>query len=110
MIVYIYSHSVGKCSRSCGGGVQLLSRTCNNPSPEKGGKYCAGMHKMYESCNIQDCLSGTIDFREKQCNDMNNSTHRWTTTYNVYSGDECKLICVNERTKKVSILKQKVMK
>ena len=100
----------GKCSRSCGGGIQLLSRTCDNPLPKNGGRYCAGSHKMYESCNIQDCLMGTFDFREKQCNDMNNSTHSWTATYNVYSGDECKLICENERTKEVSILKRKVTK
>ncbi|XP_055302923.1 A disintegrin and metalloproteinase with thrombospondin motifs 9-like [Sitodiplosis mosellana] len=101
--------SDGQCSRSCGGGIQLLSRKCDNPLPEKGAKYCAGMHKMYESCNTQACLIETFDFREKQCNNMNNSTHSWTATHDVYSGDECKLICTNERTKESSILKPKVI-
>lgn len=77
--------------------------------PKNGGKYCAGMHKMYESCNIQDCPMDKLDFREKQCNDMSNSTHSWTSTYNMYPGDECKLICVNKHTNEISILKQKVM-
>lgn len=86
-----------------------MVRTCNDPLPKNGGKYCAGKHKIYESCNTQNCPIGTLDFREKQCNDMNNYTHSWTSTHNVYAGDECKLICQNEQTKEVSILKQKVM-
>lgn len=83
---------------------------CSNPLPENGGRYCAGKHKTYQSCNTQDCLISKLDFREKQCNDMNNFTHSWKATFNVYSGDECKLICKNEHTKEMSILKQKVVK
>uniref|UniRef100_A0A3Q2DTN4 ADAM metallopeptidase with thrombospondin type 1 motif 15 n=1 Tax=Cyprinodon variegatus TaxID=28743 RepID=A0A3Q2DTN4_CYPVA len=45
----------GDCSRSCGGGVQLARRDCNNPVPENGGKYCYGLRIKYRSCNLNPC-------------------------------------------------------
>uniref|UniRef100_A0A673C4M2 Peptidase M12B domain-containing protein n=1 Tax=Sphaeramia orbicularis TaxID=375764 RepID=A0A673C4M2_9TELE len=45
----------GDCSRSCGGGVQLAKRECNNPVPENGGKYCYGVRLKYRSCNLNSC-------------------------------------------------------
>lgn len=51
----------GDCSRSCGGGVQLAKRECNNPVPENGGKYCYGLRIKYRSCNINPCPeTGTL--------------------------------------------------
>lgn len=43
------------CSRSCGGGVELAKRECNNPTPENGGKYCYGLRVKYRSCNLDPC-------------------------------------------------------
>jgi len=45
----------GTCSRTCGGGVQLSKRECDNPVPENGGKYCQGVRVKYRSCNISPC-------------------------------------------------------
>lgn len=46
----------GSCSRTCGGGVQLSKRECNNPVPLNGGKYCQGVRVKYRSCNLNHCL------------------------------------------------------
>lgn len=46
----------GDCSRTCGGGVQLARRECDNPVPENGGKYCYGLRIKYRSCNLNPCL------------------------------------------------------
>lgn len=45
----------GSCSRSCGGGVQLASRQCDNPVPQNGGRYCYGLRIKYCSCNLNTC-------------------------------------------------------
>lgn len=45
----------GSCSRTCGGGVQLSRRECNNPVPSNGGKYCQGVRVKYRSCNLNRC-------------------------------------------------------
>lgn len=45
----------GDCSRSCGGGVQLARRECNNPVPKNDGKYCYGLRMKYRSCNLSPC-------------------------------------------------------
>lgn len=45
----------GSCSRTCGGGVQLSKRECNNPVPSNGGKYCQGVRVKYRSCNLNYC-------------------------------------------------------
>jgi hypothetical protein len=49
------------CSRTCGGGVFVESRTC--PS----GSDCVGPTKRYSSCNIDPCPGGSRNFREEQC-------------------------------------------
>ncbi|KAG7270834.1 hypothetical protein CRUP_028978 [Coryphaenoides rupestris] len=36
----------GTCSRSCGGGVQLAQRLCNNPPPRNHGRYCTGKRSV----------------------------------------------------------------
>lgn len=55
----------GSCSRTCGGGVQLSRRECNNPVPSNGGKYCQGVRVKYRSCNLNRCPdTGTRLIRE----------------------------------------------
>ncbi len=49
------------CSRTCGGGVFVESRTC----PQ--GSDCVGPSKRYSSCNIKPCPPGVRNFREEQC-------------------------------------------
>lgn len=45
-----------KCTQSCGGGVRLRKRKCNNPKPSLNGKDCYGPNKRLaaaEWCNVQ---------------------------------------------------------
>ena len=41
----------GACSKSCDSGIQ--TRTCTNPAPANGGRYCAGRSTQW--CNTQAC-------------------------------------------------------
>ncbi|XP_052715472.1 deleted in malignant brain tumors 1 protein-like [Crassostrea angulata] len=43
------------CSKSCGGGARMRSRTCTNPSPHFGGKECSGESGQSENCNNISC-------------------------------------------------------
>jgi hypothetical protein len=52
----------GQCSKSCGGGFLLRSRTCNNPSPAYGGKPCIGTLNEVKVCNDVCCPGLWIRF------------------------------------------------
>ena len=45
----------GACSKTCGKGFKLRSRTCDNPSPLHGGKSCVGPNVDTNSCKIKEC-------------------------------------------------------
>ncbi|XP_022085075.1 A disintegrin and metalloproteinase with thrombospondin motifs 6-like [Acanthaster planci] len=45
----------GSCSKTCGGGQQTQTRSCNNPLPQNGGAYCQGSSFQIISCNVQPC-------------------------------------------------------
>ena len=47
----------GPCSKTCGGGMQEYTRTCNNPTPLCSGLSCRGNNTREESCNAF-CCSG----------------------------------------------------
>eukprot|EP00111_Clytia_hemisphaerica_P007868 TCONS_00022855-protein len=47
--------SFGACSKSCGRGFQIRSRSCNNPPPKDGGKDCVGPASDNRACNAQNC-------------------------------------------------------
>lgn len=48
-----------KCSKECGAGSQNRTRTCTNPTPANGGKYCVGSPGLKtQICNIQPCGEG----------------------------------------------------
>ncbi|CAF90479.1 unnamed protein product [Tetraodon nigroviridis] len=40
----------GKCSTSCGEGLQLYMRTCDQPTPRYGGQFCGGQSTKAEVC------------------------------------------------------------
>jgi len=44
-----------KCSVTCGGGTQILTRTCTNPPPANGGKNCDGAAQKTAPCNEINC-------------------------------------------------------
>uniref|UniRef100_A0A8C3A8G6 ADAM metallopeptidase with thrombospondin type 1 motif, 15b n=1 Tax=Cyclopterus lumpus TaxID=8103 RepID=A0A8C3A8G6_CYCLU len=109
----------GGCSRSCGGGVQLAKRACDNPVPENGGKYCYGLRVKYRSCNLNTCPDTGKSFREEQCeafNGLNLNTNRlgstvvWVPKYSGISPkDKCKLICRANGTGYFYVLAPKVV-
>merc|ERR1719193_2994016 len=47
----------GSCSATCGKGLRLRQRTCNNPAPAFGGKPCAHGFDQTEKepCKIKEC-------------------------------------------------------
>lgn len=109
----------GDCSRTCGGGVQLAKRECNNPVPENGGKYCYGLRIKYHSCNLSPCPDSGKSYREEQCeafNGLNLNTNRlgssvvWVPKYSGISPkDKCKLICRANGTGYFYVLAPKVV-
>lgn len=57
----------GKCSRTCGKGVQHKERFCDSPKPANHGKYCLGPQREYKMCIVEDCPDDAPSFREQQC-------------------------------------------
>ncbi|XP_072244446.1 A disintegrin and metalloproteinase with thrombospondin motifs 13 isoform X2 [Leuresthes tenuis] len=55
------------CSRTCGGGVTLRTRQCNNPRPAFGGNDCEGPDVEAELCHQQPCERTQLDFMADQC-------------------------------------------
>eukprot|EP00112_Aurelia_sp_Birch-Aquarium-sp1_P019789 Seg4965.1 transcript_id=Seg4965.1/GoldUCD/mRNA.D3Y31 product=Hemicentin-1 protein_id=Seg4965.1/GoldUCD/D3Y31 len=85
----------GSCSKSCGGGLQTRSRSCNNPSPAYGGKNCPGQSTQMRSCNTHVCLSG--EYTKRACENGNcylscPGSSRITITHALY-GRKTKSIC-----------------
>ncbi|XP_049609801.2 A disintegrin and metalloproteinase with thrombospondin motifs 1-like [Syngnathus scovelli] len=110
----------GDCSRTCGGGVQYSFRSCDNPLPKNGGKYCEGTKMQYRSCNTNLCPdTNGLSFREEQClahNDMSAQMSLgsgngvdWVPKYaGVSPKDRCKLLCRARGTGYFSVLNSKV--
>ena len=53
------SWTYGPCSKTCGGGIQTLTRTCDNPKPYCGGNGCSGLSTNQKSCNT-NCCAGKL--------------------------------------------------
>ncbi|XP_056633400.1 A disintegrin and metalloproteinase with thrombospondin motifs 12-like [Diorhabda sublineata] len=90
------------CSRTCGGGVSVSERDCDNPVPQYGGRYCLGERKRYQICNKDPCPAGQPTFREKQCTEKNNKPYKGQLrTWKPYLKKEepCVLYCLNEARK-----------
>lgn len=41
---------------TCGGGVRLRSRQCDNPAPLRGGVDCIGSAQEAGDCNAVECI------------------------------------------------------
>ncbi|KAM6243679.1 A disintegrin and metalloproteinase with thrombospondin motifs 13 isoform 3-T3 [Porphyrio hochstetteri] len=92
------------CSRSCGGGVVIRQRFCNNPRPAFGGQECRGTSIQVEMCNTQACSMTQQDFMAEQCAATNlkplylaveaPSFYTWTSAVGFAKGDMlCKHMC-----------------
>ncbi|KRT81997.1 hypothetical protein AMK59_4945, partial [Oryctes borbonicus] len=108
----------GKCSRSCGGGIKIRKRECDQPPPANGGSYCRGQSTSYASCNTQECPSGTRDYREEQCGKYDGDTKgiagltpevKWVPKYGITDEhDLCRLFCRVKGTNEYYRLEEKV--
>ncbi|KAL0271566.1 UNVERIFIED_CONTAM: hypothetical protein PYX00_008622 [Menopon gallinae] len=89
-----------ECSRSCGAGVAIKERFCNNPVPAFGGKFCIGERKRYKICNTQDCPENTPSFRAVQCSSYDDQPfqgkkYKWIPYFD--KADPCELYCSDEK-------------
>ncbi|XP_070999323.1 ADAMTS-like protein 5 isoform X1 [Oncorhynchus clarkii lewisi] len=84
------------CSRSCGGGASVRTRTCITRNPVGGP--CSGDPRQYKICNTKGCAGGSEDFREMQCSAYNDrplvagNRYRWTTFHG--GSNPCELSCL----------------
>lgn len=67
------------CSRTCGSGISIQSRVCDNPQPANGGSFCVGKRTRYKTCNTDPCPADEPSFRAVQCSRYNNETFRGKT-------------------------------
>ncbi|CAK8694393.1 unnamed protein product [Clavelina lepadiformis] len=89
-----------KCSRTCGGGVQVRRRNCRqtlqrptniNMNPW----LCNGPNKLYKSCNLVPCPDGSVNTRRAQCSKYNSrlfagNSYVWEP---LSRGGPCELSC-----------------
>ncbi|XP_065833921.1 A disintegrin and metalloproteinase with thrombospondin motifs 15-like [Oscarella lobularis] len=93
--------SYDTCTRTCGGGVQLSRRQCNNPRPQNGGRYCDGDSIRYKSCATKNCPRDAPSFRNVQCAEFDgdgdrtikDATATWTAKHSAAKSDLCRLVC-----------------
>ncbi|XP_077568957.1 ADAMTS-like protein 5 [Stigmatopora nigra] len=84
------------CSRSCGSGASVRTRTCITRNPVGGP--CGGDPRQYRICNTKECPPGSGDFREMQCAAFNGrqlvtgNTFKWTTFHG--GSNPCELNCL----------------
>ncbi|OCT67000.1 A disintegrin and metalloproteinase with thrombospondin motifs 13-like [Xenopus laevis] len=97
--------SFSSCSRSCGGGVVMRKRQCNNPRPAFGGHTCEGSNLQADMCNIQACSNTQMDFMNEQCSDTDTkplylspgvpSFYKWTSAVGFADGKAlCQYMCL----------------
>lgn len=43
------------CSKTCGDGAQVRSRSCSDPKPASGGSPCSGISSQEKYCRVRDC-------------------------------------------------------
>ncbi|XP_077378888.1 A disintegrin and metalloproteinase with thrombospondin motifs 3 [Festucalex cinctus] len=104
----------GSCSRSCGTGVRLRTRQCNNPVPINSGQDCPGVNFEYQLCNTDDCPKHFEDFRAQQCQlrnshfDFQNAKHHWLPYEHPDANKRCHLYCQSKETGDVAYMKQLV--
>ncbi|KAK0072793.1 hypothetical protein PV325_010782, partial [Microctonus aethiopoides] len=101
--------SPGECSRTCGGGVRVTERECDNPRPSNLGRYCLGERRRVEVCNSNPCDPDKPSFRATQCSEYDSKQiladgvlHTWKPLVADVL-DPCILYCANEHKKFVEL-------
>ncbi|CAF1295927.1 unnamed protein product, partial [Didymodactylos carnosus] len=82
------------CSHTCGLGVEYQARTCSNPSPDAGGKYCLGLRKRYRTCSLGPCTSSfhqdDLECEQMTAKELKNVTI-WKASF--YENAPCMVLC-----------------
>ncbi|KAF6716168.1 A disintegrin and metalloproteinase with thrombospondin motifs 2 [Oryzias melastigma] len=100
----------GQCSRTCGGGVQFRTRTCDNPRPANGGRTCVGATFQFQMCNTEECEDIYSDIREEQCQAWDHSDkHNWLPYEHKESNKRCQLYCQSKETRDVVFMQKAVL-
>ncbi|KAK0072882.1 hypothetical protein PV325_010650, partial [Microctonus aethiopoides] len=101
--------SPGECSRTCGGGVRVTERECDNPRPSNLGRYCLGERRRVEVCNTKPCDPDKPSFRATQCSEYDYKPiltdgilHTWRPYVRALL-DPCILHCQHEQNKFVKM-------
>ncbi|XP_004571762.3 A disintegrin and metalloproteinase with thrombospondin motifs 2 isoform X1 [Maylandia zebra] len=95
----------GQCSRTCGGGVQFRTRSCNNPRPHNGGRKCVGEDSQFQMCNTNECEDIYSDPREEQCHawalpsEIYTNKHHWLPYEHPDPSKRCYLHCQSKETR-----------
>ncbi|XP_044757842.1 A disintegrin and metalloproteinase with thrombospondin motifs 12-like [Coccinella septempunctata] len=84
------------CSRTCGGGVTMSERQCNNPIPANGGRYCIGESQKFWICNTEPCPPGDPTFRDVQCAEGNTKSSEGPWRAYFKDDEPCVLFCMND--------------
>ena len=53
--------TIHECSVTCGEGLAMKTRTCDNPAPQFGGQHCTGEESGEEVCQGTQCPGKTQD-------------------------------------------------
>ena len=90
------------CSKSCGNGTMVRTRTCTNPEPKHGGRNCSlfGPSKEIKSCNIFPCpIHGNFSswsvfsVCSKSCgNGTRSRTRNCSNPFPKHGGKNCSLL------------------
>ncbi|XP_030830421.1 A disintegrin and metalloproteinase with thrombospondin motifs 13-like [Strongylocentrotus purpuratus] len=92
-----------QCSRSCGTGVRVRKRKCNDPTPVYGGLACEGQGREVQLCNMMPCHNVTLDnYKNEQCSatngvQFNNQYYTWRAFLSsiIKGNNVCKLQCIS---------------
>ncbi|XP_014847654.1 PREDICTED: A disintegrin and metalloproteinase with thrombospondin motifs 2-like isoform X2 [Poecilia mexicana] len=100
----------GQCSRTCGGGVQFRTRSCDNPSPANGGRPCRGATYQFQMCNSNECEDIYSDPREEQCHASEYiNKHLWLPYEHPDPNKRCHLYCQSKETRDVVLMEKLVL-
>nr|XP_061818785.1 A disintegrin and metalloproteinase with thrombospondin motifs 2-like [Nerophis lumbriciformis] len=106
--------SYSSCSRTCGGGVRIRTRICDNPPPANGGRTCSGNSYEFLLCNRDEQCPPLTDFRGEQCHvwdeflEHDGQKHHWLPIEHADPDERCRLFCQSNETRAVVSMKRRV--
>eukprot|EP00118_Oscarella_pearsei_P015575 m.141152 g.141152 ORF g.141152 m.141152 type:complete len:1449 (+) comp38332_c0_seq4:89-4435(+) len=91
----------GSCSRTCGSGIRVRTRRCNNPRPRNGGATCPELSYEIELCKRVPC-NPSADWRKERCSYYIDYNGNHLMKYYI-ENNPCRLTCYDRARKRVSV-------